>query len=75
MEENKHKPRHNLQPDYFSRLSCQDAEQFFDIFERISQINPWDENVQWSAFPLYLKDVANTWYLTLSPPDKMIWGS
>ena len=46
MEENKHKPRHNLQPDYFSRLSCQDAEQFFDIFERISQINPWDENVQ-----------------------------
>ena len=46
MEENKHEPRHNLQPDYFSGLSCQDAEQFLDIFERISQINAWDENVQ-----------------------------
>ena len=36
MEENKLEPRHNLQPDYFSGLSCQDAEQFLDIFERIS---------------------------------------
>lgn len=70
MESNKYKPRHDPQPDYFSGLSCEDAENFLDIFERISQINACDENVQWSAFPLYLKDIANTWYLTLSPPDK-----
>ena len=70
MEKNKHKPRHDLQPDYFSGLSSQDPEQFLDIFERISQINVWDENIQLSAFPLYLKDIAHTWYLTLSAPDK-----
>ena len=70
MEKNKHKPRHDLQPDYFSGLSSQDPEQFLDIFERISQINAWDENIQLSAFPLYLKDIAHTWYLTLSAPDK-----
>ena len=46
MEKNKHKPRHDPQPDYFSGLSCEDAEKFLDIFERISQINACDENVQ-----------------------------
>ena len=46
MEKNKHKPRHDPQPDYFSGLSCEDAENFLDIFECIGQINACDENVQ-----------------------------
>ena len=45
-----------------------------DFYERIAEINNWNTSLKLSAFPLYLRGVASTWYLNLSPDIKDDFG-
>ena len=38
-----------------------------DFYEQIATINNWNISLKLSAFSLYLRGVASTWYLNLSP--------
>lgn len=59
-----------LEPEYFTGNTEEDATQWLDFYERIALINNWTPELQLQAFPLYLKGVAGTWFLTLGDTIK-----
>ena len=60
-------PKSDLKPEFFSGNSNEFAGEWLDFYERIAAINNWNTALKLSAFPLYLRGVASTWYLNLSP--------
>ena len=59
-----------LRPEYFSGSTDEDANQWLDFYDRIATINNWSEDLKLQAFPLYLKGVAGSWFLTLDDAKK-----
>ena len=43
---------------------------WLDAFSRIAKLSNWSPELQLDAFPLYLKGVAQAWFLTLSDETK-----
>lgn len=59
-----------LKPECFTGSTEEDANQWLDFYERIATINNWTVELQLHAFPLYLKAVAGSWFLTLAEDIK-----
>ena len=60
-------PKSDLKPEFFRGNSNEFAGEWLDFYERIAAINNWNASLKLSAFPLYLRGVASTWYLNWSP--------
>ena len=60
-------PKSDLKPELFTGNSNEFTGEWLDFYERIAAINNWNTSLKLSAFPLYLRGVAITWYLNLSP--------
>ena len=60
-------PKSDLKPEFFSSNSNEFSGKWLDFYERIAAINNWNTSLKLSAFSLYLRGVASTWYLNLSP--------
>ena len=61
---------HGLRPDTFDGKPASDAVAWLDAFNRIANLSNWSPELQLDAFPLYLKGVAQAWFLTLSDETK-----
>lgn len=61
---------HGLRPDTFDGKPASDAVAWLDAFNRIAKLSNWFPELQLDAFPLYLKGVAQAWFLTLSDETK-----
>ena len=59
---------HGVKPDIFDGCPASDASAWLDSFRRIAKLNNWSAELQLNAFPLYLKGVAQAWFLAL--PDE-----
>ena len=57
-----------VKPDIFGGSPTSDASAWLDNFRRIAKLNNWSDELQLNAFPLYLKGIAQAWFLAL--PDK-----
>lgn len=58
----------HLKPEVYDGNPVDDALAWLDTFQRISKLNNWTPELQLNAFPLYLKGVAQAWFLAL-PED------
>ena len=70
IETGKQTNKSGLKPEYFSGSTDEDANQWLDFYDRIATINNWSEDLKLQAFPLYLKGVAGSWFLTLDETTK-----
>lgn len=70
IETGKRSNKLGLKPDYFSGSTDEDASQWLDFYERIALINNWTDPLQLQAFPLYLRGIAGSWFLTLDESIK-----
>ena len=59
-----------LKPERFTGITEEDANRWLDFYERIATINDWTAELQLRSFPLYLKGVAGSWFLTLTEDIK-----
>lgn len=54
----------------FNGAMGQDAKGWFENFERVAKVKNWSDETANNALPLYLRDIAETWYRLLPAADK-----